>query len=59
MKKLNGDTDKGTLDTEFERDWLVGLGVALGDATVTEKLKYVFFFREKPIVSYTCVSNVL
>ena len=30
-KRRNGDICEGTLDTEFERDWSVGLGVMLGD----------------------------
>ena len=30
-KKEAGDICKGTLDIEFEQDWLVGLGATLGD----------------------------
>ena len=37
----NGDICKGTLDIEFERDWSVGLGATLGDAT-DRKLKTIF-----------------
>ena len=52
---------KGTPDIEFEKDWPVGLGATLRDR---QKIKNYFssfkdFFREKPIVSYCWVSNVL
>ena len=42
---MNGDIGKGTIDIEFERDWSVGLGATLDDATVTEKLNFFFFFQ--------------
>ena len=32
-KKQAGDICKGILDIEFERDWSVGLGATLSDAT--------------------------
>ena len=60
QKKQARDICKGTLDIEFERDWLVGLGATLGDG---EKIKNIFLvsgnFRGKPIVSYCWASNVL
>ena len=38
IKKERGeDICRRTLDIEFERDWSVGLGATLGDATVTKK----------------------
>ena len=40
-KKRAGDICKGTLDIECERDWSVGLGATLGDAT-DRKLKTIF-----------------
>ena len=36
-RKRNEDICKRTLDIEYERDWSVGLGATLGDATVTKK----------------------
>ena len=51
---------KGTPDVEFEQDWSVGSGAALGDG---KKLKIFFsfqgFFRENSLVSHCWVSNVL
>ena len=41
MKKQSRDICKGILDIECERDWSVGLGATLGDAT-DRKLKTIF-----------------
>ena len=40
-KKKSGDIFKGTLYIECERDWSVGLGATLSDATY-RKLKTIF-----------------
>ena len=43
-KKWAKDIRKGTLDIQCERDWLVGLGAALGDG---QKIKnYFSSFRD-------------
>ena len=39
LKKMAGDICERTLDVDFERDWWVGLGPALGDG---KHLKYIF-----------------
>ena len=60
-KKTATDICKGTLDIEFERDWLFSLGATLRDRQKIKKYFSSFknFFREKPMVSYYWASNVL
>ena len=52
---------KRILYIEFERDWLVDLGPALGDEKKIKKIFFKFeeFFRENSLVSHCWVSNVL
>ena len=45
-KKRAGDICKGTLDTEFEQDWSVGLGATFSDRqTDTHMFFLKHFFR--------------
>ena len=59
-EKQTEDICKGTSNVEFEQDWSFRLGAMLGDG---QKIKTIFLvsgiFREKPIVSYCWISNVL
>ena len=52
---------KRTQYIEFEREWSVDLGSTLGDLKNKKKTFFQFeeFFREKPIVPCSWVSNVL
>ena len=42
-KERNGDICRGTLDIEFEQDWSVGLGTALGDGKKNQKYFFSSF----------------
>ena len=61
QKRETGNIRKGTADIEFEEDLSVGLGATLRDRQNIKKLFFYFqgFFRDKPIVSYCCASNIL
>ena len=62
-KKWAKNICKRTLDIEFERNWLVGLGTTLGDDH-TEKLFFFYFLRIFPgkadsaiLLGFECTIN--